>query len=233
MLRFVGKVMLPCAALLGLESTALFGAASNSPPTEGAPKVVILGGGYAGGALSHALQKQYDVTLVDTKPHFHNIMANPMVAAQGSDDNFMAHLTYSPHATVVVDSVPSISEDDLHSQIVTTANGLQLPYDVLVVATGSRTAVAFENAVDVRDQMACIKAFSALEKSQNVAVVGAGPAGVELATELAEAYPEKQIHMVCGSGLLRSYNDSAALETLRVLEATTNISLYQVSAAGV
>jgi NADH dehydrogenase FAD-containing subunit len=80
-------------------------------------------------------------------------------------------------------------------------SGEAVGYDTLVYALGSRTAwhgipgaaehaYPMERAAELRDRL------RAADRPGTVAVVGGGSTGIELAAELAEAFPEHQVRIV-------------------------------------
>jgi pyruvate/2-oxoglutarate dehydrogenase complex dihydrolipoamide dehydrogenase (E3) component len=64
---------------------------------------------------------------------------------------------------------------------VVTVDGAELPYDRLVVATGSRPAIPPVEGLDTVDYWTNIEATSTHEVPESLAVMGCGPVGAELA----------------------------------------------------
>ncbi|HEY9624869.1 MAG TPA: NAD(P)/FAD-dependent oxidoreductase [Crinalium sp.] len=175
---------------------------------------VILGGGFVGLFTALHLRQQnypHSIVLVDQrdrftfKPLLYELLTGELHAEQICPS--YAELLSDPNLSFVQDSVDSI---DLIQKRVVLASGKQLDYGKLVLALGSQTTYfntpgaadyAFpfataENAIALRDHLK-----SSLEKARltrdpeqrlqllTVAIIGAGPAGVELACTLADILP--------------------------------------------
>ncbi len=188
-------------------------------------RVVIVGGGAGGLELATKLGDKYgggdrvDVTLIERarthfwKPHLHQIAAGSMdvrvyetdYLAQSHWHRFrflLGEMAGLERAARVVHVAPFVDE---HGEAVTPLRAV--PYDVLVIAVGSRTndfgtPGAQEHAISLDDPDAAerfhrrlVNAFmrahaqpGPLGRSQlRIAIIGAGATGVELAAELHNA----------------------------------------------
>jgi NADH dehydrogenase len=178
-------------------------------PTSIKPRVVIIGGGFAGIALSKKLRnKNVQVVLID-KHNYHTFQ--PLlyqVATGGLEAGSIAY----PIRKVIQEykdfyfRMTSVKEIDTKHQKIITEIG-DLHYDYLVIASGSKTNY-FGNKEIERNSMSMktipqslnirsliLENFeqAVLTKNQedrntliNFVLVGAGPTGVELAGALAE-----------------------------------------------
>ena len=178
-------------------------------PTSKNPRVVIIGGGFAGIALSKKLRnKDVQVVLID-KHNYHTFQ--PLlyqVATGGLEAGSIAY----PIRKVIQEykdfyfRLTSVKEIDTKHQKIITEIG-DLHYDYLVIAMGSKTNY-FGNKEIERNSMSMktipqslnirsliLENFeqAVLTKNQadrntliNFVLVGAGPTGVELAGALAE-----------------------------------------------
>ncbi len=178
-------------------------------PTSKYPRVIIIGGGFAGIALSKKLRnKNVQVVLID-KHNYHTFQ--PLlyqVATGGLEAGSIAY----PIRKVIQEykdfyfRLTSVKEIDTKHQKIITEIG-ELHYDYLVIATGSKTNY-FGNKEIERNSMSMktipqslnirsliLENFeqAVLTKNQadrntliNFVLVGAGPTGVELAGALAE-----------------------------------------------
>ncbi|WDZ83709.1 NAD(P)/FAD-dependent oxidoreductase [Micromonospora cathayae] len=168
--------------------------------------VVVIGGGYAGVMAANRLTRRDDVavTLVNPRRTFvERIRLHQLVG--GSDDavvDFREVLADSVRLTV--DQVTRI---DTAGRRLTLASGGTVGYDYLIYAVGSGSATpevpgvaeyahpvtSLEEAQRLREVVA------AAPPTTPVAVVGAGPSGIETAAELAEA--GRTVTLVCGGTL--------------------------------
>ncbi|XP_074579518.1 uncharacterized protein LOC141836002 [Curcuma longa] len=117
---------------------------------------------------------------------------------------------------------------------VLTSDGGQFPYDYLVIATGH--SVSWPQSRRERiDKFR--EAHAKMKNSSSVLIIGGGPSGVELASDIAASYPEKKVTLVHSGprllGFIGSKVDSKALEWLRsknvdvLLEQTIDLDTLQ------
>lgn len=173
------------------------------------PRIVILGGGFAGLNLAKQLRGQpYQVVLID-KNNYHSFQPLLYQVATGGlepDSIGMAYRNIFENSPNILFRMAETSEIDPVRKRVRTSIG-NLQYDFLVVATGAKTnffgmeeveqhAMAMKSlpqALDLRSLF-----MQNLEKAVNleygleqeslmdIVVVGGGPTGVETAGALAE-----------------------------------------------
>ncbi|GAA0377420.1 hypothetical protein Acor_43250 [Acrocarpospora corrugata] len=160
--------------------------------SEARPSVVVLGGGYAGFKLAKSLDDLADVTLVDPSDTFmHNAASwRTLVEPDWLDRIFLPLDRLLTHGRFVRDHAVAVD-----GRLVTLASGRQLEPDYLVLATGSYYPFPAKSDVpDAEKTRAKIRdAHDALRGAQRVLVVGAGPAGLELAGEIKAVFPGKHV----------------------------------------
>ncbi|MEU6137935.1 FAD-dependent oxidoreductase [Nocardioides sp. NPDC047086] len=169
------------------------------------PHVVVVGGGYAGVMAANRLTKRDDVaiTLVNPRDHFVERIRLHQLAA-GSSEAVVAYAdVLSDRVRLVVDTVGSI---DAESRTVALGSGQEMAYDYLVYAVGSagttQVAGAAEHAfgVSTYEEATRLKvALDAVSADAPVVVVGGGPTGIEVSSELAEA--GRNVALICGERL--------------------------------
>ena len=173
-------------------------------------RVVIVGGGFGGLYAAKALRRApVDVTLVDRR-NFHLFQPLLYQVATGAlspgdiASPLRAVLRRQRNATVLLGDVRGIDPEGRRLML---ADGAELEYDSLVVATGARHAYfgrdeweplapglkTLEEALEIRRRV--LIAFEAAEREADrdaaqawltFVVAGAGPTGVELAGALGE-----------------------------------------------
>ena len=171
-------------------------------------RIVIVGGGFGGLTVARCLQEA-DVTLIDRTNHhlFQPLLYQVATAALSPGDiawPFRTLFRSQPHVRVMMDEVRSVNRK---TRVVHLREDVQVPFDILVVAPGSRHAYfghdewgpwapglkTMADAVELREKM--LLAFEEADRSRDTAVaeeyltfviVGGGPTGVELAGSLAE-----------------------------------------------
>lgn len=171
--------------------------------------VVVVGGGYAGVIAANHLRLDDDVaiTLINPRPQFvERIRLHQLVT--GSDDAVVDYgQILADDVRLVVDTAEHI---DAASRTVTLGSGGTIGYDYLVYAVGSTGAALtvpgaaeFAYPISELEHAEALRAAMAdLHPGQPVVVVGAGPTGIETATELAEE--GRAVTLVCG-GVLGPY----------------------------
>jgi NADH dehydrogenase FAD-containing subunit len=160
-----------------------------SPPR---PSVVVLGGGYGGINAAKALDDVADVTLVDPTDAFvHNVAAwRALVKPEWLERIFWPYEHLLAHGQFLRDRAVAVD-----GRRVTLASGDVLEPDYLVLATGSSYPFPAKlEEPDVVSARAEVRAaHEALLAADRALIVGAGPAGLELAGEIKAFYPDKHV----------------------------------------
>jgi apoptosis-inducing factor 2 len=159
------------------------------------PTVVVIGGGYGGVNVARALDSSAQVTLVEPKDAFvHNIAAlRALVEPAWLPRIFMPYDNLLARGTVLHDRAVHVDAE----QIV-LASGQRLRPHFIVLATGSSYPFpAKSGELNTVDAIARYRAtYASLYRAKHVMLLGAGAVGLELAGEIAAAWPDKQIVLV-------------------------------------
>jgi apoptosis-inducing factor 2 len=156
------------------------------------PSVVVIGGGYGGINAAKALDDVADVTLVDpTEAFVHNVAAwRALVEPEWLDRIFLPYEHLLANGRFVRDRAVGVD-----GRRVTLASGDVLEPDYLVLATGS--SYPFPAKTEERDVETARSRFraahEALLAADRALIIGAGPAGLELAGEIKAFYPDKHV----------------------------------------
>ncbi|QBO57045.1 NAD(P)/FAD-dependent oxidoreductase [Chryseobacterium salivictor] len=219
-------------------------------------KIVIVGAGFGGIEFVKALhRKPVEVLLVD-RNNYHNFQ--PLmyqVATGGLEPSSIAY----PVRRIFIDyknfsfRMAEVTEVDIAKNKVLTSIGT-IDYDFLVIASGSENN--FFNFESVKDELLPLKSVpdslklrnhifrnleramasdqkDSVEKYMNIAIVGGGPAGLELAGALAEMkkyiipreFPGLDLSKMSiniyesGSELLGNMSEEASVKSLEYLKA--------------
>ena len=178
--------------------------------TSGRKNIVVVGAGFGGMAAVQSLKGvNADITLVDRTNHhlFQPLLYQVATAALSPAEIATASrvlLRGYRNATVLMAEVTGV---DTGRRIVHLINGIELPYDFLVLATGAvysffgrddwapytHVLKTLDDALSIRERL--LSAFEWAEESDDpervqrlmtFAVIGGGPTGVELAGTMAE-----------------------------------------------
>ncbi len=158
-------------------------------------RVVVIGGGFAGVAVSRTLRARFDVTLVDTKDYFE---FTPGILRSLVDPSHLRRIQVCHSRAVRGVRVAVGKATGVAERSVTLSDGSSLAYDYLVLATGSRYSPPIKDPSVVMASRAADLAAHArrVAEAGSVLIVGGGLAGVELAAEIAVAYPGKEVSIV-------------------------------------
>jgi NADH dehydrogenase FAD-containing subunit len=186
-------------------------------------KILIIGGGFAGARVAQDLVKAglLDVTLVDRKDYFEVTYAMLRCLAGADELATRARMRYEDFmkSKFILGEVSKLAENSA-----TLDDGSELAFDYAIVASGSsyRTfhiAKSFEaKTLDARHQEFDV-AQKELEVAKEVTIIGGGSVGVELAGEIAFAYPDKSIALIEGGPrLLGGLTPKASATATKQLE---------------
>ena len=181
----------------------------------GRPRVVIVGGGFAGLNAAKGLRKlPVDVTLIDRRNHhtFQPLLYQVALAVLSPADiaaPIRSIFRKQPNTQVIMDEVVGI---DTAARLVVLKSGARLSYDYLALAAGATHSYfghnewaplapglkTIEDATEIRRRVLLAFELAEREKQEhgwhpplNFVVIGGGPTGVELAgaiTDIAQYY---------------------------------------------
>jgi NADH dehydrogenase FAD-containing subunit len=177
--------------------------------------VVVVGGGYGGINAAKALDDVADVTLVDpTEAFVHNIAAwRALVEPEWLERIFFPYEHLLAHGRFLRDRAVAID-----GRRITLESGGVLEPDYLVLATGSAYPFpAKTEEPDVASARARHRAaHEALVAADRALIVGAGPAGLELAGEIKAFFPDKHVTIAdISDDILSGPYDQALRDELR------------------
>lgn len=160
-------------------------------------RVVVIGGGFAGVAASRALRSRFNVSLVDTKDYFE---FTPGILRSIVRPGHLGKIQVCHSRALRGVSVRLGRAVGVSSGVVQMDGGATLPYDYLVLATGSRYSPPIKDPDVVMASRAKDLAAQSgrVAEAHSVLIIGGGLAGVELAAEIAQAYPGKKVSIVDG-----------------------------------
>jgi apoptosis-inducing factor 2 len=186
----------------------------------GRASVVVVGGGYGGINAAKALDDVADVTLVDpTEAFVHNVAAwRTLVEPEWLDRIFLPYAHLLANGRFVRDRAVEVD-----GRRVTLASGDVLEPDYLVLATGSSYPFpAKTDEPEIASARSRLRAaHEALLGAERALIVGAGPAGLELAGEIKAFHPDKHVTIadVAPDILTGPYDQELRDELRRQLDA--------------
>ncbi|PSR83422.1 hypothetical protein BD289DRAFT_370027 [Coniella lustricola] len=175
--------------------------------------VVVVGGSYTGvntaKELANALPATYRVLLIDPHSHFNHLFAFPRFSILPGYEHkafipytgaFSEVANASQHTRIQAKAVSlSLQPQARHLTLDREWQGsTSLAFDYLVAATGTRLVAPSNMPSDDKpDAVAYLKRFnSGIARSRSVVIIGGGAVGVQMACDLKEIYPDKEVTLV-------------------------------------
>ncbi len=157
-------------------------------------KIVIIGGGFVGSYCARKLEKDFEVTLIDTRDYFEFTpsVLRILVEPDHLDKIQILHKDYLENSKIVLGEVNKFDNNKVF------VKGNSYSYDYLIAASGSSYVSPFkkENILHPNRGVELKKYASKLKKSGKILIVGGGLVGVELTGEILDKYPHKEITLI-------------------------------------
>jgi nitrite reductase (NADH) large subunit len=186
-------------------------------------RLVVIGNGMAGmRTVEELLQLSpdfYDITVLGAEPHvnYNRILLSPLLAGEKQMEEIILHCAqwYSEHGVTLHLGDPAV-EIDRRRRIVRSQKGIELPYDRLLIATGSKPIILpvpgaqLSGVVTFRDLADVDAMLEAARCYRKAVVIGGGLLGLEAANALAQRGMDVTVVHLFGSLMERQLDESAA-----------------------
>jgi nitrite reductase (NADH) large subunit len=191
------------------------------------PALVVIGNGMAGMRTVEELLKldagMYRITVFGAEPHgnYNRILLSPVLAGDKTVDDIMLHTRewYAANGVALHAGDPVV-RIDRKKRIVHAQSGLAVPYDRLLIATGSKPFIVpvpghdLPGVIGFRDLHDVDTMLGAARKGGRAVVIGGGLLGLEAANGLLRQGMEVSVVHVTGS-LMNQQLDPPAADLLR------------------
>ncbi|PLB45322.1 amid-like NADH oxidoreductase [Aspergillus steynii IBT 23096] len=170
--------------------------------------IIVVGGSYVGKTTAQELARvapeTHRVLLIEPHSHFHHLFTFPRFAVVSGQE----HKAFIPYTGLFARSSPTrhvviqaraISVEPERILLDREWQGSRhINFDYLVVATGTRLAQpAGMKHDDKLSSVAYLQKHQAdVQRSRSILIVGGGAVGVQMATDLKECYPDKEVTVV-------------------------------------
>jgi nitrite reductase (NADH) large subunit len=160
-------------------------------------KLVVIGNGMAGMKVVEELleiaPKAYEITVIGAEPHpnYNRILLSPVLAGEKRmEDIILNSLEWYREKSVTLITSDPVVAIDRRRRTVRTRSGAELPYDRLLMGTGSKPIVLpvpgndLEGVVTFRDLQDVDAMLQAARTHKKAVVIGGGLLGLEAANGL-------------------------------------------------
>ena len=191
-------------------------------------KLVLIGNGMAGIRTIEELLKldesaNYDITVFGEEPHpnYNRILLSPVLAGeQKFDDIILNSAEWYGENGITLHSGNPVTGIDRTNKQVAAASGMEVEYDRLIIATGSRPfmlpvpGVELEGVLGFRDIEDVEKMLDTARSHKKAVVIGGGLLGLEAANGLMKQGMEVSVVHLMDS-LMENQLDRPAAELLK------------------
>jgi nitrite reductase (NADH) large subunit len=160
-------------------------------------KLVLIGNGMAGVNCIEQILKlvpnRYDITIFGSEPHpnYNRIMLSSVLAGDADiNDIVINSWDWYRENNIILHAGHTVSNIDTKRKIVSTESGIQVPYDEVIIATGSLPFMLplpgadKKGVIAFRDIKDCETMMETSKKYKKAVVIGGGLLGLEAARGL-------------------------------------------------
>ncbi|KAJ5772738.1 hypothetical protein N7457_007634 [Penicillium paradoxum] len=171
--------------------------------------IIVVGGSFVGRTTAQELARivpsTHRVLLTEPHSHFHHLFTFPRFAIVPGQE----HKAFIPYSGIFNTSPNPASHSVVQARVLSVRpthieldrewqGSKQISFDYVVLATGTR--LSKPAAMDDDDKPSSVEYLqrhqASVKASQSILVVGGGAVGVQMATDLKEYYPDKEVTMV-------------------------------------
>ena len=159
------------------------------------PRLLVIGGGYLGCGVARRLDAEMDVTLIEAKDSFVHTpaMIRSLIEPGLTDRAIIPYDRLLARGRVIHARASKVDADRVELD-----NGQRIEGDLILIATGSHHMdfLKPEGSSVAEFRVKHSEIAARIRQARHIAVVGAGPAGIEMAGEIASARLGKQITLI-------------------------------------
>nr|ADO29929.1 hypothetical protein PP107 [Penicillium paxilli] len=171
--------------------------------------VIVVGGSFVGRSTAQELAKiippTHRILLTEPHSHFHHLFTFPRFAIVPGQE----HKAFIPYSGIFAGATNPTAHGVVQARVTSVKSqhieldrewqgSKQIPFDYIVLATGTR--LSKPAAMDSDEKLPSVeylqKHQADVKRSKSILIVGGGAVGVQMATDLKEYYPEKDVTVV-------------------------------------
>ncbi|MGG4552974.1 nitrite reductase large subunit NirB [Paenibacillus humicus] len=194
------------------------------------PKLVVIGNGMAGISTVEQILKlttQFEITVFGSEPHpnYNRIMLSYVLEGSKTIDDIVLNdwQWYADNSITLHTGTKVVKIDETHKEVV-TEEGMRVPYDKVIIATGSNSFILpipgsdKQGVIGFRDIADCNQMLEAAKTYKKAAVIGGGLLGLEAAKGLVQLGMDVTVVHLMEDLMERQLDHQAALMLRAELE---------------
>ncbi|WP_339157339.1 nitrite reductase large subunit NirB [Paenibacillus sp. FSL W8-0186] len=194
------------------------------------PKLVVIGNGMAGISTVEQILKlttQFEITVFGSEPHpnYNRIMLSYVLEGSKTIDDIVLNdwQWYADNGITLHTGTKVVKIDETHKEVV-TEEGMRVPYDKVIIATGSNSFILpipgsdKQGVIGFRDIADCNQMLGAAKTYKKAAVIGGGLLGLEAAKGLVQLGMDVTVVHLMEDLMERQLDHQAALMLRAELE---------------
>ena len=176
--------------------------------------IIVIGGSYVGvntaQQLATAFSGRLRILLIEKNSHFQHLFAFPRFAITSAVDTHKAFIPFTPgtfancppdSGKVIQAKVTKLSKSSVtldRSVLLDGEHVDNIPYAYLVLATGTKLSApsTLPGSSKLDGTTYLRKHVQKIVRSTSIVVIGGGAVGVQMATDIKDIYPEKDVTLV-------------------------------------
>lgn len=181
-------------------------------------KLIIIGGGFAGTLIAKKLENSFETVLIDNKDYFEYTpgILRTIVEPKILKKIQVLHNHYLFKTQIIKACIKKFNDNEIILD-----NNNKLKFDYLVIASGTSYSLPIkeDNIIKATRAKHLLEHHKKLQEAKIITVIGGGLVGVELASEIIEKYPEKNITIIqSGNRLMPRLNIKSTKYAQKFLE---------------
>ncbi|KAF7715232.1 Uncharacterized protein PECH_008725 [Penicillium ucsense] len=178
-------------------------------PASSLRNIIVIGGSFVGRATVQELAKivppTHRILLAETHSHFHHLFTFPRFAIVPNHE----HKAFIPYSGLFAGATDPTAHAVIQARVTSVRpeyiqldrewqGSTRVPFDYVVVATGTR--LSKPAAMEKDDKLSSVEYLQShqdrVKRSNSIIIVGGGAVGVQMATDLKEYYPDKEVTVI-------------------------------------
>ena len=200
-------------------------------PVPARQSLVVVGNGMAGMRTVEEMLKlapdKYDITIFGAEPHgnYNRVLLSPVLAGEKTMDDIMLHTReWYLKQRITLHAGDQVVKIDRYRRVVHAQSGREVPYDRLLLATGSKPFIVpvpghrLPGVIGFRDIQDVDTMLAAANRGGHAVVIGGGLLGLEAANGLLRRGMDVTVVHVTDSLMNQQLDKQASLLLKQALE---------------